>query len=363
MRDRSIYVRNIYHMLCYALRDWRPDAHDELAAEEFEGVHDLFAWILSRGMARRLKQGLHRAYVERAAELPFLRGRVDMASTARSRLACRCGVACVYDELSEDELFNRVLKSCALLLVRCGRVCPELRAELKRRLLFFAEVGELDCAAIPWQAMRFTRATRDYRLLMAACRLLVSGMLAVDGDGRQLLDAGIRPESMARLYEKFVLGYYRAECRIAQAAAPQIPWALDGRSCGLLPVMQSDVVLSRGPCRLVIDAKYYGQNLQENRGARTVHSGNLYQIFAYVKNLEAALARAGEPCEVSGILLYAKTDAQLQPRGAWQIDGSRIEVATLDLERPFPQLRVQLDAIAERYFGSASTAASSAPAA
>ena len=46
--------------------------------------------------------------------------------------------------------------------------------------------------------------------------------------------------------------------------------------------MMSDVMLSRGGCVLIVDAKYYSHTTQRQFDRHTVHSANLYQIFAYV---------------------------------------------------------------------------------
>ncbi len=50
-----------------------------------------------------------------------------------------------------------------------------------------------------------------------------------------------------------------------------------------LPDMRTDITLSYSDQILIIDAKYQ----QENFGVHKVHSGNLYQIYTYVKNKEA----------------------------------------------------------------------------
>ena len=116
--------------------------------------------------------------------------------------------------------------------------------------------------------------------------------------------------------------------------------------------MRSDVVLSRGGCVLIIDAKYYARATQRQFDKHTVHSANLYQIFAYVKNKEAELARAGVPHEVSGMLLYARTDEEVQPEGTYQMSGNRISVRTLDLDCEFAQIAATLDGIARDHFGT-----------
>ena len=95
---------------------------------------------------------------------------------------------------------------------------------------------------------------------------------------------------------------------------------------------------------------YYTATMQSNFDKRTVHSGNLYQIFAYVKNKQIALERAGENVEVSGMLLYAATDEDIQPDATYRMSGNRISATTLDLDCPFEEIRAQLDGIAGEYF-------------
>ena len=68
-----------------------------------------------------------------------------------------------------------------------------------------------------------------------------------------------------------------------------------------------------------------------------------------MKNKEAELA--DRPHEVSGMLLYAKTDEDIYPENAYRMSGNRIEVRTLNLDGDFDSIRKQLDGIAEKYFG------------
>ena len=131
-------------------------------------------------------------------------------------------------------------------------------------------------------------------------------------------------------------------------SAAQIPWVLDDDSHALLPVMQSDITLVRGNTVLIIDAKYYQHTMQMRYDKQTLHSANLYQIFTYVKNKDALFA--DEPHTVSGMLLYAKTDEEIQPDQTYQMSGNRISVKTLNLNRPFPEIAAHLNAIVAEHF-------------
>ncbi len=122
----------------------------------------------------------------------------------------------------------------------------------------------------------------------------------------------------------------------------------------MLPAMHTDVTLTRGGTVLIVDAKYYSHATQQQFDKRSVHSGNLYQIFTYVKNKEVELARAGVPHEVSGMLLYARTDEEVLPDGVYQMSGNQISVRTLGLDLPFEEIRAQLDGIVDGHFAEES---------
>ena len=52
-------------MLSYAFTTLTPTQDDEIAAEEFDNIHNLFAAILAKGIGQQLKQGLYREYLNR----------------------------------------------------------------------------------------------------------------------------------------------------------------------------------------------------------------------------------------------------------------------------------------------------------
>ena len=68
----------------------------------------------------------------------------------------------------------------------------------------------------------------------------------------------------------------------------------------------------------------------------------------YVKNKEIELS--AQPHEVSGMLLYAKTEEAITPDCSYVMSGNKISVKTLDLNKEFKLIAAQLDKIAEEYF-------------
>jgi 5-methylcytosine-specific restriction enzyme subunit McrC len=153
---------------------------------------------------------------------------------------------------------------------------------------------------------------------------------------------------MSRLYEKFVLEYYRYHHPDLRAAASQVAWNLDDGVIDFLPIMQTDITLPHDNKILIIDTKYYLHimQVQSQYDSRTLHSNNLYQIFTYVKNQDV-----GNTGNVAGLLLYAKTEETITPDSDFMMCGNKISVKTLDVNMTFHNIAAQLDRIAESFFG------------
>ena len=352
-KEKSIFIKNIYYMLSYAFTVLKESVYDDVQKEEFDNVHNLFAAILSRGIGLQLKQGLYREYINRVENLPVVRGKIDMPGTIQNRLEHRMIVTCDYDELSENNLLNQILKSTVFLLLRQKDVDEKYKAELKKEMLYFSEVDLVELSQVRWSDIRFHRNTRTYQMLLAICQLLIEGSLMTTESGEYHLASFVDEQRMSRLYEKFIMEYYVQEFgqRIKgfSSRALQIPWQLDDGYDALLPVMQTDITLTYGSQTLIIDAKYYQRTLQTNFDVSTIHSGNMYQIFTYVKNKEAELKGTGH--RVAGMLLYAKTDEDLVPDNVYQMSGNQISVITLDLNQDFSVIAAQLNRIVKENFG------------
>ena len=351
IKDKNIFIKNIYYMLSYAFTSLNQSNFEDISTEEFDNMHNLFAAILAKGIGQQLKQGLYREYLNKKEDLTVMRGKIDMPGTIQNKNARKQALACEYDELSEDNALNRILKTTVMLLLHHSKVDTEYKVQLKKEMLYFANVDTLDPFEIKWSSIRFHRNNQTYRMLISLCQLILQGMLLTTDAGEYILASFIDDQRMSRLYEKFILEYYIREFPILNASAAQIPWALDDGIGTMLPTMQSDITLSHGEKILIIDAKYYSHTTQVQYDIHTLHSNNLYQIFAYVKNKTTEFG--DRPHEVSGMLLYARTDETIQPDNTYQMSGNRISVRTLDLNCEFSKIAIQLNLIAEEHFGIA----------
>ncbi len=340
-----IRIQNIYYMLAYAFQVLHEQGYKDVAAEDFKNTAELLSAILCRGVSVQIKRGLCRQYITNEEPLGSPRGKIEISESIKSQAIRQKQLVCAYDEFSVDAYTNRIIKTTMELLLRAS-ISKTRKKELRKLLIFFDGVSVLDIHTINWD-IQYDQNNQTYRMIIEVCHLVIKGLLQTSADGSTRVMDYADDQTMAKLYEKFILGYFQREHPDIKADSPQIAWQVTDGYRTLLPTMQSDIVISNKTTKktLIIDAKYYSHNMQMKAPymTQTLHSGNLYQIFTYVKNWNAA------PDETtSGMLLYARTDDAIQPDNDYQMSGNQISVKTLDLNCEFAVIAAQLDAIAER---------------
>lgn len=342
----NIFIKNIYYMLAYAFQSLNETGFKSVEAEEFLNIHDLFASVLIKGVSGQIKRGLHRDYIDQTEPLANLRGKIDISSSVKQQTILTRRMICQYDLFSEDTQFNQILKTCMLLLLYHGNVKPENKKSLRKLLMYFCNIAEIAPNSINWSSIKYNKNSVTYKMLINICWLVIKGLLLTSKNGSFKMSQFLDDQKMHRLYEKFVLGYYKKEHPEIGVSASFIDWDIDDDSSMLLPVMKSDITLTKGSKTLIIDTKFYGHTLQTNSlfNSASIISGNLYQIYTYVKNKDRY--RTGS---VSGVLLYAKTDEQITPDNEYVVGGNKFGVKTFDLNVDFAEIRLQLDNLIKVY--------------
>ena len=340
-----IPVQNIYYMLSYAFQALQAQNYKDLATEKFHNTAELCAAILDKGISVQLKRGLGRDYVPKSESLSTLQGKLNISESIKTQTCLLYTSPSPYDEFSTNIQFNQIIKSTVLLLLKAN-ITNSRKKSLRKLLLFFSDVNEIDLHFVNWN-QQYNRSNQNYQMLIGMCYLVYKGLLTTQNNGTTKLMDFFDGQQMCRLYEKFLLEYYRKEHPELTANASQIAWQLDDTENQMLPRMQTDIMLSKNNNILIIDAKYYSHMTQQQYGIHTLHSNNLYQIFTYVKNKEFELRNYEHT--VSGMLLYAQTDEDIIPNNTYHMSGNQISVLALDLNQDFSKISRTLDDIAKNF--------------
>lgn len=328
-------------MLAYAFRDFRFNMDEDIAGEQFEGTHDLFAEILIRGVSHLLKQGLFKAYDSNEGTLSTIRGRIHLYKTYEIEQNNPYQAYCIYDELTENNIYNRILKTTFQHLLQCTDVSSVRKDSIRSLLMYFHEIGTVHLKSIRWNTLSFDRRNKNYQMLLYICKFIQNDMLMTTEDGTYRMNP-LSDKNMNLLFQRFVLAYYQRHYPEANARSEQISWNFvedDDNNDDLLPTMQTDIMLSVGERTLIIDTKYYSAILKLHYNKQEISSNDIRQIYIYVNNYD--IAHTGK---VDGMLLYAKTEENTSPEFSKKTpEGNRILVRTLDLNQDFHGICVQLD--------------------
>lgn len=328
-------------MLTYAFKELRHNNYEYIAGESFENIYDLFAEIISKGIAYLLKQGLHKEYDIIEDTLTTLRGKLDIQGTIKEKISQRTCLVCEYDELTANNLYNSIVKTTVNLLLGKSDVKRERKRNLRKMIQFFDGIDTINPSFIRWDSLRYDRNSRTYQMLHSLCYFILNNQLLSTEQGDSKMPQ-FSDEHMNLLFQRFVMEYYKRHHPEYKASAKQIKWNVSDNSVSsssMLPIMQSDITLTLDERTLIIDTKYYSRNLQEHFGKPTLHSSNIYQIHTYVMNEDKA-----HTGNVDGLLLYAKTAIDIQPYGNFKTnDGNILMVRTMDLSRDFELIKNDLD--------------------
>ena len=304
----------------------------------------MFAAIIQKGVEIQLKKYLNREYITETSELSTLRGKIEINDSINQMSFLKKKLVCSYDEFSIDSYMNRILKSVMLLLLKSD-ISTDRKQGLKSLLVYFSTVRTVDLYHVNWK-IRYNQNTQGYQMLMGICYLLVQGLLQTQKNGSLKLMDFLDAQRMSHLYEKFVLEYYRKHFPELNASPSSVEWDAEGE-LQYLPAMKTDITLTdkKQNKTLIIDTKFYSHTMQVQFDKYSYHSGNMYQVLSYVKNKESSFDG-----EVSGMLLYAKTDESLTPNQNLKILGNHFCIRTLDLNTDFDQIKNELNEIVNTFF-------------
>ncbi len=341
MSAPAIPIENIYYLFCYAWNRFEQAQAADVGSASSPDLPNLLARVLLSGTTTILRRGLDRNYQLHEEDIATIKGRIELGATMQVRARSARRVHCEFDELSHDLPHNQIIKASLKRLSRAATIDPVLAKDLQRLAGKMADVSDIRLEAQAFARVQLHRNNAHYGFLLNVARLAFDCLLpAHGGHGYRFTDVLRDERKMAAVFEEFVRNFYRTEQSVMKVEPLTIPWdayPVSVTGVGRLPLMRADVFL-RGPTRrIIIDTKYYASALQSYHGSESFHSGNLYQLFSYLKN-----AAGDDPSfgQAEGILLYPAAGVHM--RETFHIQGHAVTLATLDLLKPWRQVYGQL---------------------
>lgn len=337
----SIPIHNIYYLLSYAWNKLEEGERINVAEMQCETLIDLLASVLANGTAYILRRGLDRGYVPYHEETATLRGKLDVTTTFNRTGFRLPRVCCAFDELQYDVLHNQIIKTTIYNVLRLRELDQKIRGSLEQCYRKFTDIRQIPLTKRHFGLVQLHRNNGCYDLLLDVCQLIFENLLVDERTGATTFRDFLRDDKkMATLFEAFVRNFYKREQTEFKVKSEVIQWdamPLNEHSRGLLPEMNTDISLSSAKRKIIIDTKYYKDMFRGQYEKKGLISAHLYQIYAYVANLEG-LKGVSTNCE--GILLYPTVTQEFDAR--YDIKGHRVSIRTIDLSQEWPQIKATL---------------------
>lgn len=336
---KEIPIQNIYYLLCYAWNFLEERDLVDVSAMESPKLVDLFARILTTGTQRLIHRGFDKGYLPNAEATASLRGKINFNVTLKQNLLQNAKAFCEFDEFSYNVLHNRILKTTIEKLYQTDDLSKETKDKLFDTLRWLREVEPVHLTSQTFRRVQLHRNNQFYVFLMNICELVYENLLADEKSGRNRFRDFLRDEKkMNSLFENFVFNFYRKRTNY-NVCQMLIEWnaeSKDDSHLQFLPKMRTDVTIECPTRKIILDCKYYSNTFQTYYEKESIHSSNLYQIFAYVKNKE--IEKDWENCE--GILLYPTVSESYDLN--YDIQGHLIRIYTLNLNQDWQHIEKDL---------------------
>lgn len=305
----EIPIQNIYYLLCYAWNKLEAREIIDIQGIDSNRLSDLFARVLIGGTARLLKMGLDRGYLTVSEEVAGIKGKIDFGSSLKKNLLKRAKAQCEYDELSYNVPQNQILKSTLRRLSTVDGLDWNLKEQLLGLISRMPGIDEIPLNKGAFRKIQLHRNNSFYEFLLKICELVIDNLLPSERKGSSKFRDFLKDEKqMASLFEEFVRNFYRLEQKHYKVYREDILWDITAGDRQFLPKMQTDISLENSNGKIVIDTKYYREALTVHYEKERIRSENMYQMFAYLKNLEST-DKKNANC--AGILLYPTVTRQL----------------------------------------------------
>jgi 5-methylcytosine-specific restriction enzyme subunit McrC len=328
--DGTTMRRNLVAMLstAYGLEVSVGEAAS-VATQRF-GLLEFLVRLFVNRLFAELHRGLVRRYEAREENLTVLRGRILIGEQIRRNTTASERFYCGFEEFTEDNPLNRILKAALRLLLAFSRNIDNQRS-LAELLLAFEAVADLDRRNLPWNDVRIDRLNARYVPCLNLAGLFLrqtppditagsAGGLSVFFDMNVLFE-----EYIGRVAAKVLrpVGY---DVRLQEGRRYLVYDEVAEREAFLL---KPDIIGRIGERPVwIIDTKWKELSQQEARDG--VAQADMYQMYAYAQRYECP-----------DVVLMYPHHAGLGPAGGVRrtyalrsdddLGTNRVRIATVDL--------------------------------
>ncbi len=360
----KIPIKNLYYLLSYAFSNPYPEKATTLHITRCKNTEELLAYLLVECIEHFLAVGLHQTYQQQTTTQTTVRGHLELVPTWCNLQRHKLQVVCTYQALTCNNLYNQILKTALYRLLSpayCTTLVPDIVLHLQRVYRAFATIDLLTKPCCSYRHLDYDYNNRHYRWALCLAELILGDIIPQQDPTSHLLQEVLADTTGGKLFENFVRNYLRKHYPMLTKGKKAINWAFTPADVTnatthvqQLPLQVCDILLEQDTKTLIIDTKFYADNLQQHyqsQGNAKIISEHLNQILVYAQNYQLAHPQQ----QVEGMLLYAKTIDKEQPKLQCTLwNNITTKAQFLDLDLPYQQIAQQLDTLVTNSFPNVS---------
>ena len=356
---RKIPIQNIYYILCYAWDIGEMRDQVNVGIEQCDSIANLLVHVLLNTTERLLTRGLAQDYIMYGIEVDGIKGKINIGETLKSGRYRLGKMFCNLDEITTDICINQIIYSSLRNSLRIQNLSEQNETRLLTTLRRMPKMKSIKLTEGLFKSVRLNRNNRYYQFALNICRLLHQ-LLLPNGNSSDKWDFAdfIEDErAMNRIFEKFLMNFYKQECRQdypevshAHIRFQLTPYGMTfakstDEAYRLLPLMETDVTLFNPHTKkkIILDAKYYKETLVSRYGdSGKIRREHISQILSYVMNQENEDSFTQE---TKGILVYPTVDLELDVSYQYKNTQHIIQICTVNLNQDWQMIEKRLKEI------------------
>ena len=173
----KIPIKNIYYMLSYAWNIWNIIDEDNnrkeiFGDEKFDNIYNVMAYILNMFLDKLIKRGFYKGYITLEEDLSVLKGKINFSKSIKRNTINYKKLVCSYNILSNDILFNQIIKSTLNKLINYKNIDNDILEKLIRLNHYFIKIKNINVNSRTFKSLKYNRNNMHYKIIINICKFI-----------------------------------------------------------------------------------------------------------------------------------------------------------------------------------------------
>ena len=336
-------MSNFLFMMQYAYKIHNIKDYQTSAGHQNFDFLEVLIFIYAKNLMDLLKVNLNRSYIVVEDDSNFLKGSWRLGEQLSRMPHIRHRFLVSYDEFTENNPLNRILKFVTFMLLRFSRNSRS-QTLLQNILLVYAEVDDISKPGHTYlEQVKFSRINQEFKSIFEFAKMF---LFKLAGDYSKTKNTNFSfMFDMNILFEQFIAEFIRQENLIPEGLVMKTQSEcryLDNEKHAFMLKPDISFWNPKEKCELIIDTKYKLLDENKNKSSdndqdekyKGVSGKDAQQMYAYAMKYN---------CE-RVILLYPKTSGKDVPVNIFNFEpGKTLEIRTLDICRDLKKDKKELE--------------------